>query len=64
MAKFSNAKPELLFHQPNNCKGLYKRIAEKDSMAKEEVGDLMMEIGWERSKEEVMSQEMQVASRN
>ena len=37
MAKFSNAKPELLFRQPNNCKGLYKRIAEKDSMAKEEV---------------------------
>lgn len=47
MAKFSNAKPELLFRQPNNCKGLYKRIAEKDSMAKEEVGALMMEIGWE-----------------
>ena len=63
MAKFSNTKLQLVLCQPNNCNGLYKRMAEEDSMAEEEV-DLMMEIGWEWSKEEVMSQEMQVASRN
>ena len=63
MAKFSNAKLQLVLSQTNNCKGLYKRMAEGDSMAEEEV-DLMMEIGLEWSKEEVMSQEMQVASGN
>ena len=46
MAKFSNTQLQLVLCQPNNCNGLYKRMAEEDSMAEEEV-DLMMEIGWE-----------------